>query len=108
MSYSPPWNPRILLNNVRLDDPWASYPGGEPFPIAHGKDISHDVAFPPYSVVTDMDYNTPNMRVSQWNLAIQKQIGSDWLVSASYLGSDTTHLWSMPQINPAVFLELAP
>ena len=55
-----------------------------------------------------MDYDTPNMQVAQWNLAIQKQIGADWLVSASYLGNHTTHLWSNQQINPAVFLGLGP
>jgi len=104
MSYSPPWNPRILVNNVRFEDPWAGYPGGNPFPIEHGKNISRDVQFPLFAVVTPVEYHTPNMRVFQWNLSVQKQIGTDWLASATYLGSNTIHLWSMQQINPAVYL----
>jgi hypothetical protein len=48
------------------------------------------------------------MQVAQWNLAVQKQIGTDWMASASYLGNHTTHLWSNQQINPAVFLGLGP
>ena len=108
MSYSPPWNPRILVNNVRFEDPWATYPGGNPFPIAHGKDVSRDVQFPLFAVVTPIDYDTPNMQVLQWNLNIQKQIGTDWLASATYLGSNTTHLWSMQQVNPAVYLPGGP
>jgi hypothetical protein len=48
------------------------------------------------------------MQVSQWNLSLQKQLGTDWLVSASYLGNATTHLWTSKYINPAVFLGLGP
>ena len=46
-----------------------------------------------------MDYDTPNMRVGQWNLSIQKQVGADWLVSASYLGNATRHLWTTQPLN---------
>ena len=31
--------------------------------------------------------------VQQWNLSIQKQLSSNWLLSASYIGNKTTHLW---------------
>jgi hypothetical protein len=46
------------------------------------------------------------MQVYSWNLSLQRQVGSDWLVSASYLGNHTIHLWSTQQYNPAVFLGL--
>jgi hypothetical protein len=55
-----------------------------------------------------MNYDTHNPTVSQWNLALQRQLGSDWLVSASYLGSNSTHLWTSDTINPAVYLGTAP
>ena len=42
--------------------------------------------------------------MQQWNLTVQKQIGTNWLLSASYLGNELTHLWTSQQINPAVFL----
>lgn len=35
-----------------------------------------------------------------WNLSFQKQIGANWLVSASYLGSKTSHIWLGNSINP--------
>ena len=85
----PPWTPRIQLNNVKFDTPWRNYPGGDPFPLPFGRDLPKDIAWAPFSIVTAMDYDTPNMRVAQWNLSLQKQIGSDWLVSASYLGNAT-------------------
>jgi hypothetical protein len=55
-----------------------------------------------------MDYDTKTMEVSQWNLSLQKQISTDWLISASYIGTASTHLWSAQPINPAIFLGLDP
>ena len=46
--------------------------------------------------------------MNQWNLAIQKQVGPNWIASASYIGSQTAHLWTIKQLNPAVFLGLGP
>jgi hypothetical protein len=48
------------------------------------------------------------MQVVQWNLSVQKQVGTDWLVSATYLGNETSHMWTSKYINPAVFLGLGP
>ena len=108
LSAAPPWLPRYTLNDVDFENPWANWPGGDPFPLPYGHDVGRDAAWPLYGIVTAMDYDTPTMQVSQWNLSLQKQIGADWLVSASYLGSATTHLWNNQQINPAVFLGLGP
>jgi hypothetical protein len=44
------------------------------------------------------------MYVDQWNLSLQRQVGTDWLVSATYLGNTTTHLSTAKNINPAVYL----
>ena len=45
--------------------------------------------------------------LQQWNLSIQKQIGANWLASASYLGNNTVHLWADAPINAAVYLPQA-
>jgi carboxypeptidase family protein len=39
-----------------------------------------------------------------WNLSFQKQISANWLVSASYLGSKTTHIWLGDSANPDVVI----
>ena len=59
-------------------------------------------------VKVTVDYNSPNMQVTQWNLSLQRQIGLDWLASASYLGNHTIHFWSTQPINPAVFIPGGP
>ena len=84
------------------------WPGGDPFPMAYGRNVAKNVPWPLYGIVTTMDYDTPNMQVYQWNLSLQKQIGSDWLVSATYLGNQTIHLWGTQAINPAVFIPGGP
>ncbi len=108
LSNFPPFLPRYLRTAVSFDDPWANEPGGDPFPLPHGRNVPRDVAWPAYASVISLGYDSPNMQVAQWNLSLQKQIGAEWLVSASYLGNRTIHLWSLTQSNPAVFLGTAP
>jgi len=105
---APPWSPRYTLSDVNYADPWGRFPGGDPFPVKYGKDITRDVQWPFYGLVTATDYKTQNMRVTSWNLSLQRQVGTDWLVSANYLGTETYHLWSPQQINAPVFLGLGP
>ena len=48
--------------------------------------------------------NLKNTEVNQWNFAIQRQLGNDWLVSATYTGSESEHLWTSFQQNPATLV----
>ena len=90
-------------------DPWATEPGGDPFPVTYGRFLGRDDArWPPFALVTSLDYDTPNMQVYQWNLSLQKQVGTDWLVSASYVGNSSIHMWMVQEANPAVFLGSGP
>jgi hypothetical protein len=108
-SNSPPFSVQIIRNGVSFDDPWANEPGGDPFPVPAGRNIGRDNAiWPLYGSLFTADYDTANMHVSQWNLAMQRQIRSDWLVSATYIGNQTTHLWNARDLNPGVFLGLGP
>ncbi|PYS50065.1 MAG: TonB-dependent receptor, partial [Acidobacteria bacterium] len=52
------------------------------------------------------DIKTPT--TSSWNLSIQRQVASEWLLSVSYIGTQTAHVWSQKQVNPAIFLGLGP
>ena len=67
-----------------------------------------NVQWPNFAVVTAMNYDLPNMEVGQWNLSLQRQISNQWLVSANYLGTKTSHMWTLQQLNPSVFLGLEP
>ena len=101
-----PFSPRVIATDVNLDNPWANYPGGDPHPMLSGRSLPKNAPWNQYSAIIDLDYDTPNVRLFQRNLSIQQQIGSDWLVSLSYIGSNTSHMWSVQQTNQAVFLGL--
>ena len=106
-SLQAPFTQRVSRPNVSFQDPWANEPGGDPFPLPYGPNVTRNAPWPPYISVGAPDaYDIPNMYVNQWNLSLQKQFRTDWLVSATYLGSTTTHLSTAKPINPAVFLGL--
>jgi hypothetical protein len=46
--------------------------------------------------------------VQQWNVSIQKQVTTNWMVSASYLGNKTSHQWLGSQVNPSVYIPGGP
>src|SRR5438477_439527 len=97
---------RLAMGALLSNDPsgWKRYP----FPMAYGQNVVRDAAWPLNGTVLAIPYDTPNMKVTQWNLSIQRQVGTDWLLSATYLGNSTTHMWSMRNPNLAVFLGLGP
>ena len=108
LSNAIPWTPRLAVFNVNFENPWAGYPGGDPFPIPNGNGVPKSIPWSLYPIAITMDYDSPNLHVDQWNLSLQRQIGTDWLVSANYIGNHTTHLYASQIINPAVFLGLGP
>lgn len=86
-----------------FSNPWQGYPGGNPFP-QNGK-----AYFPANNgVYVNMPINPKSQYVIQWNATYQRQIAKDWLVSVSYLGNKTNHLWIAGEVNPGIYLGLSP
>jgi Carboxypeptidase regulatory-like domain len=98
-----PWGnaTRLVSPAGGLDDLWAGYPGGNPFPDAH---VFH--RFTQFGDYTSTPYDMQAPQSATFSLGIQRQLASDWLASASYLGTVTSHIWIQDGINPAVFLGL--
>jgi hypothetical protein len=84
-----------------LSNPWAGYPGGNPFP-QHG-----NLFFPNFGTYINMPINPKPTYVAQWNVTYQRQFAGSWMASVSYLGNKTTHLWIAEERNPAEFLGAA-
>jgi hypothetical protein len=53
-----------------------------------------------------MDPGINSPRSQQWNATLERQLGANWGVSASYLGSYSDRLWAQTAINPGVFMGL--
>jgi hypothetical protein len=97
-SIVPPWGGATVLQNPSFDAPWATYPGGNPFPAQYGLEVPF-VLNGNYTAMNNIDPS----QAQNWNLSIQRQLGGDLFVSASYLGNHSIHLLGSEQLNSAVF-----
>jgi hypothetical protein len=104
---APPFGDEIKLNSPAggFDNPWADprFPAGNPYPI-----YSHTLFTPYAPYITVAGYDMPTTEMHSWNLSVQRQLSANWLVSASYVGNETEHLWTSTQINPPQFLGTGP
>ncbi|HTC34946.1 MAG TPA: TonB-dependent receptor [Bryobacteraceae bacterium] len=101
-SSQPLWGESITLINPPggFANPWQGYPGGNPYPTTQNPNTTYPTA----GFYETVPLHVRNTYVEQWNFTLQKQLGSSWLLKASYLGSDTVHLWTDQALNPAVYV----
>ena len=104
VSNNPPWGATLTRSGgpFPLSNPWAGYPGGDPYVqnTSTGKSFGF---FPQSGVYAVSDTHLQSPQVNTWNLSIQRQVGK-WLLSGSYLGNHTAHLWSSRELNPEVYI----
>jgi hypothetical protein len=95
------------VTNPSASDPTSTFtnPYGKatnPFPVA--LPLPSTVAFStPMTVITfasDGKYQTPLLY--NWNVAVEQQLSSTLSSRVAYVGSHGTHLFTCPEINPAV------
>ena len=70
-----------------------------PFPTS-----AANAYFPAAAIWINAPQNIRPTYVQNWNLTFEQQFGSNWLVSASYLGNKATHLWIGYEANSAVYI----
>ena len=99
---NPPWGAQITLTSPSggLTDPWVGYPGGNPFP-ALGTGWATQ-PFPTAGVYVNAPIDTHPTTLQQWNVGLQHQLG-EWLLTGSYLGNHSSHLWRATELNYAVY-----
>lgn len=99
-----PWGSSVSLIDPAggMANPYQGYPGGDPFPAPYPP--SKSSTFPASGLYISNPLNLHHMYEQQWDLAYQRQFGGNWLVSASYLGSEATHLRTANEANPAVYI----
>ena len=100
--YTAPWATRIIVQSpASFEDPWRDYPGGNPFPQAA---VNENAVFPPFASITGIrEESSPTTRHS-WNLSIQRELTDDVKISATYMGSQTHHIWWQRDENTGVFI----
>ncbi len=85
---------------LNFADPYSTVPGGNPFPGSFGPDAT----FIRNGNFMAMEPEMKATTVYSWNLSFQRQIGNDWLLGATYMGSQTIHILGSQQLNPAVIV----
>jgi hypothetical protein len=108
MTISPPFGDETRTGAqgaYSLDHPWANFPGGNPFPVSPDPTNALFVPFGPFLSVNP---NTKNTAVNSWNLTVQRQLGAPWLLTVSYIGSQTAHLWLTNALNPSLLTSACP
>jgi hypothetical protein len=89
-----------------LDNPWLGIAGGNPFPYVSSPTSAVFDRFGTFLPVADYDMRPP--QVHSWNLGVQRQFGTDLMVSATYMGNQAAHLWVMRPLNAAVYIPGGP
>ncbi len=111
--FNAPFGSADSISGANMTNPFASQTGGNPFP-AIVKQIGIGVYAPnaPFllagSQTTSPLANFHPVYMNQWNLSVQRQLGTSWLVSANYIGNNTIHMISGEGENQSVFLGLGP
>ncbi len=85
---------------LNFADPFSTVAGGNPFPGS----LDANAPFVQSGSFVAQQPDAKATTVYSWNLGLQRQIRSSWLVSATYVGSETAHLWVSEQLNPAVLV----
>ena len=105
---APPHAFRVQLTSPAggLDNPWQGIAGGNPFPYVSSPTSAVYDQFGNFLPVAEYDMEPP--QVHSWNLSLQRQLGTDLMVSATYMGNQATHLWLQRSLNPAVYIPGGP
>ena len=100
---APPFGNRSLITDpvCLFDDP---YCGRDPHPIT----TNANTDYPAFGTFGTMDPGINSPRIQSWNVTVEQQLGAEWGVSASYLGSHSDRLWAQVALNPGVYMGMGP
>jgi hypothetical protein len=120
MSFGPPFGDNVTAFVTNLNNIWAPYSGVPGFSPAGQNPIpalaavagiglaSKNAPFPTGGGYIDFaNQGFKPMYANQWNLAVEKQVGT-WVFKINYLGNSVIHLVTSTYMNPATFLGLGP
>ena len=99
-----PFRLNVAMSGVRLDNPYAAFPGGNPFPYTFN---SQNPTFPtqiPFQNFFPIPADLKNTKQYSWNVGFQRQITSSLFASATYVGTRLANTWTAVELNPAQYI----
>jgi hypothetical protein len=91
----------VQAGSINLDNPWATYPGGDPYPFNFNKT---NPVYPAYAGYLPVPSNWKTGEQYSWNAVVQRQMTPNWFASATYLGTHLIHVVSAVEVNPAEYI----
>lgn len=103
LSLDPPWGDQIALSAPAggFANPYATYAGGNPFPLPNPP--TKNAIFPQQGAYENVPLHLRHAYMQQWDFSVERQLRSNWLISATYIGNKSTHLYSADEQNPAIY-----
>ncbi len=104
-----PFAPGFSFTDVSFDDPFGSARVTNPFPSQYGPRVPGPEATfvtpTELRAVFSPDFRTPLL--TMWNLNIERQIGTNWVARAGYVGNKGTYIFAAAEagreLNPAIY-----
>jgi hypothetical protein len=102
---APPFGDQTTVNGPEpFGAPFTNLAGGNFLPV----NFSPSAPFTPAGTFVAVQPNLKATTVYSWNFGIQHEVRRNWLVSATYTGTETAHLWVSYQLNPGELIPGAP
>ena len=104
LSSGPPFGSRLMFQDPpgRLDDPYAHVGGETPV------QTNRNTRFPAFGEMGSIDPDINSPRVQQWNVSVERQLGTNWGASVSYIGSHSDRFWGSAELNQGQYLGSGP
>jgi len=104
--FAQPFGASLSINPPTINNPWVNFPGGNPFPLPSPQNFRFLQGNS--ALVYGYPLDVKPTYIEQFNLSVQHQFGGNWLVSGSYVGNVTRHLWLNNPVNQAQYLGPGP
>jgi hypothetical protein len=99
-----PFRLNVANSGLRLDNPYATFPGGNPFPYTYDPQNPVFPAQIPFQNFFPIPPDLKTTKQYSWNVGFQRQITSRLFASATYVGTRLTNTWTAVELNPALYI----
>jgi hypothetical protein len=104
LTTNPPYGSMVSITAPAggFTNPWQGYPGGDPYPTAWP--LKSNANFVTQGFYYNYLTNTHPTHLDQWDVSYQRQLTNNWLMTVTYMGNKSTHVWTTVEGDPAVYL----
>jgi hypothetical protein len=87
--------------HLSFDDPYATFPGGNPFPYTYDP---ANPQFPAYATFLPVPADLKPAKQYSWNVGYQRQFSKHLFASATYIGTKLVDMLDAEEQNPPLFI----